>query len=109
MAVDRDRAMRRAWEISSGCGWRLVLAAFLALAPAEIISIGIAYGARNAYDSMLFYPLALGAAAGLVFLIVVTGTVLSLFSRNLDTPGAYVGAEAPLVGALDPDGSTSPA
>lgn len=109
MAVDRDRAMRRAWGISSGQGWRLVLASFFTLIPAEIISIGVALGARTAYDTALFVPLALVAAAGLVLLIVVTGTVLSLFSRDLDTADAYAGSGAALGAGLDAGPSASPA
>jgi len=109
MAVDRDRAMRRAWGISNGSGWRLVLASFFTLVPAEAISIGVAFGARAAYDTPLFYPLAFGAAAGLVLLIVVTGTVLSLFSRNLDTSAACAEADAMLEPTLDHAGSVSPA
>lgn len=89
MAVDRDRAMGRAWSMSKGNGWRLVLASFLTLAPAEGFSIGVSLSARSAHDGALFYLLALVASAGLVFLIVVTGTVLSLFSRDLDAPNAY--------------------
>lgn len=107
MAVDRDRAMRQAWSLSSGCGWRLVLASFFTLVPAEIISIGIALGARVAYDTPWFYPLALAAAAGLVLLIVATGTVLSLFSRNLDM-GANL-ADAALGGEIETGPSASPA
>lgn len=109
MAVDRDRAMGQAWGLSSGCGWRLVLASFVTLVPAEALSIAIALGARVAYGTVLFYPLALGAAAGLVLLIVVTGTVLSLFSRNLDAAGGRATTAAALDAGLDAGRSASPA
>lgn len=91
MALDRDRAMRQAWSLSSGCGWRLALASFATLVPVEVVNLGIAFGAWAAQGTGLFYLLALLAAAGHVLLIVVTGTVLSLFSRNLDTPSRLAG------------------
>ena len=41
--------------------------------------------------------------------IVATGTVLSLFSRDLDAPDAYAGLGAARGADLDPDPSVSPA
>ena len=84
MATDRGRSLARAWSLSSGNGWRLVLAAVLVMLPAELLSVAISFASQAVLGTALYYPLALGAACCLLLLIIATGTVLSLFSIELD-------------------------
>jgi hypothetical protein len=84
LAVDRRRPLRQAWRMSAGNGWRLVAASLLVLAPMESIAAmcsAVAIGARH---TVAYAPLAVAASVSLFLLIVMTGTVLSLFSLQLD-------------------------
>jgi hypothetical protein len=87
MATDRQRSLGRAWSLSAGNGWRLVLAALLVMLPVELVSFAIGFAMREMLDTALYYPLALAASCGVLLLIVATGTVLSLFSVELDQRG----------------------
>ena len=87
MATDRRRSLGRAWSLSAGNGWRLVLAALLVMLPVELVSFAIGIATRAVLGTALYYPLALAASCGVLLLIIATGTVLSLFSVELDQPG----------------------
>lgn len=84
LATDKGRSLGRAWSLSSGNGWRLVLAAVLVMLPVELLSVAISFAASRVLGTALYYPLALAAACCLLLLIIATGTVLSLFSIELD-------------------------
>lgn len=84
MATDRQRSLGTAWNLSAGNGWRLVLAALFVMLPIEIFSVSIGLATREVIGTALYYPLVLAACCGMLLLIVATGTVLSLFSVELD-------------------------
>lgn len=84
LAVDRPRALRQAWRMSAGNGWRLVFASLLVLAPMESVTAMCGMAAANARYSVAYYPLLVAGALCLFLLVVATGTVLSLFSLQLD-------------------------
>ena len=84
MATDRQRSLGTAWSLSAGNGWRLVLAALFVMLPIELFSVGIGLATREVIGTALYYPLVLAACCCMVLLIVATGTVLSLFSVELD-------------------------
>ncbi len=84
LATDRQRSLGRAWSLSAGNGWRLVFAALVVMLPVELLSIGIGFAMREVIGTALYYPLVLAACCGMLLLIVATGTVLSLFSIELD-------------------------
>lgn len=92
LAVDRRRPLRQAWRMSSGNGWRLVAASLVVLVPMEALAALCSIAAANARTTAAYYPLALAASVSLFLLIVLTGTILSLFSIRLD--GAARDAEA---------------
>ena len=87
LALDRRRPFRDAWRLSAGNGWRLVIATMMVLVPVQSVAALFANMAAAAQDTMAYYPLAVAAAVFLFLLIVLTGTVLSLFSLQLDTAG----------------------
>ncbi len=91
MATDRRRSLGRAWSLSAGNGWRLVLAALLVMLPVELVSFAIGIATRAVLGTALYYPLVLAASCGVLLLIIATGTVLSLFSVELDRPGRPAG------------------
>lgn len=84
MATDRQRSLARAWSLSAGNGWRLVIAALFVMLPVELVSVGMGFATHEMSGTALYYPLALAACSGVLLLIVATGTVLSLFSVELD-------------------------
>ncbi len=88
LATDRQRSLRRAWTLSDGNGWRLTLASILVMLPVECVSVSSAYAAHNATGTLLYYPFALAASLSLLLLVVATGTVLSLFSLQLERDGS---------------------
>jgi hypothetical protein len=92
LAVDRRRPLRQAWRMSSGNGWRLVAASLIVLVPMEALAALCSMAAANARSTAAYYPLAVAASVSLFLLIVLTGTILSLFSIRLD--GAVRDAEA---------------
>ncbi len=55
--------------------------------PVELVSFAIGIATRAVLGTALYYPLALAASFGVLLLIIATGTVLSLFSIELDQPG----------------------
>jgi len=84
LAVDRRRPLRQAWRMSAGNGWRLVASSLLVLAPMESIATMCSAAAIGARHTLAYIPLAAAAAVSLFLLIVMTGTILSLFSLQLD-------------------------
>jgi hypothetical protein len=84
LAVDRRRPFRQAWRMSAGNGWRLVAASFIVLIPIELLAAICAALADGARASAAHYVFALAAAVSLFLLIVLTGTILSMFSLQLD-------------------------
>ena len=90
MATDQQRSLGTAWSLSAGNGWRLVLAALFVMLPVELFSIGIGLATREVIGSALYYPLVLATCFGMLLLIVATGTVLSLFSVELDRDGRAI-------------------
>ena len=84
MATDRQRSVRRAWTLSAGNGWRLTVASLFVMLPVECVSVSSAYAAHSATGTLAYYPFALAASLSLLLLIVATGTVLSLFSLELE-------------------------
>lgn len=84
LAVDRRRPLRHAWRMTAGNGWRLVAASLLVLVPMELIAALCGGAAASARHSLAYYPLATLSAISMYLLIVLTGTVLSLFSLQLD-------------------------
>lgn len=84
LAVDRRRPFREAWRMSAGNGWRLVASSLLVLIPMEALAALTAAAADGMRYSPAYYPFAFAAAVSLFLLIVLTGTILSLFSLRLD-------------------------
>jgi hypothetical protein len=84
LAVDRRRPLRQAWRMSAGNGWRLVASSLLVLAPMESIATMCGAAAIGARHTMAYIPLAVAASVSLFLLIVMTGTILSLFSLQFD-------------------------
>jgi hypothetical protein len=85
LAVDRRRPLREAWRLSAGNGWRLVAASLIVLVPMESIAALCSAAAAEARHSFAYVPLATAAAVSFYLLIVLTGTILSYFSLQLDT------------------------
>lgn len=94
MAVDRRRPWRHAWRLSAGNGWRLVGASLLVMLPMEALAAFCANAANATRATAAHYPLAFAAVLSVFLLIVLTGTVLSLFSLQLDR-GRSEAAPAP--------------
>lgn len=84
LAVDRKRPLRQAWRLSAGNGWRLVAASLIVLVPMESIAVFCAVAATAARHTIAYYPLATLSAISMYLLIVLTGTILSLYSLQLD-------------------------
>ncbi len=84
LAVDRRRPLRQAWRMSAGNGWRLVLSSLLVLLPMESIATMFSAATVGARHTAAYVPLATAASVSLFLLIVMTGTILSLFSLRLD-------------------------
>lgn len=101
LALDRRRPLRDAWRLSAGNGWRLVIATMMVLVPVQSVAALFANAAAAARDTMAYYPLAVAAAVFLFLLIVLTGTVLSLFSLQLDTAGRDEESYRPEIAAAE--------
>jgi hypothetical protein len=84
-ATGKEARFERAWYISKGNGLRMVLASILAMAPLQFVIWGMTKVTRYMSDTALYYPLAFLASAAFVVFILITGTVLSLFSLGLDS------------------------
>lgn len=84
LAVDRRRPFREAWRMSAGNGWRLVAGSLIVLVPMESLAFLCSSAAAASRASLAHYPFALAAAVSQFLLIVLTGTILSLFSLRLD-------------------------
>jgi hypothetical protein len=85
MAVDRKRPLRQAWRLSAGNGWRLVIASLLVMLPMESIAALCNKAALATRTTLAYYPLSFAAAVSVFLLVVLTGTILSLFSLQLDS------------------------
>ena len=83
-ATGKEARFERAWYISRGNGARMVLASLIVMAPLQFIMWGLMKVTGYMSDTILYYPLALVASAAFLLFILVTGTVLSLFSLGLD-------------------------
>ncbi len=83
-ATGKEAGLERAWYISRGNGARMVLASLIVMAPLQFIMWGLMKVTGYMSDTILYYPLALVASAAFLLFILVTGTVLSLFSLGLD-------------------------
>ncbi len=84
LATDRQRSFGGAWQLSAGSGWRLVAASLLVMLPMQLGYLAAAGLTKRLADSLLYWPAALLASGFTLLLIVVTGTVLSLFSVALE-------------------------
>jgi len=84
MATDKPRTLAGAWRLSAGNGWRLAFASVCVMLPVELVIVGISFAAKEFLGTLLHYPLAFASSFGVLLLIVATGTVLSLFSVELD-------------------------
>lgn len=85
MAVDRKRRLRQAWHLSAGNGWRLVIASLIVMLPMESIATLCNRAAMAMHGTPAFYLLSFAAVVSFFLLVVLTGTILSLFSLQLDT------------------------
>jgi len=83
-ATGKEARFERAWYISKGNGGRMVLASLMAMAPLQFVIWGLMKVTGYMADTILYYPLALLTSAAFLLFILVTGTVLSLFSLGLD-------------------------
>jgi len=84
LAVDRRRPLRQAWRLSAGNGWRLVASSLIVLVPMESIAALCGAAAGAARHTLAYYPMATLSAVSMYLLIALTGTILSLFSLQLD-------------------------
>jgi hypothetical protein len=85
LAVDRRRPLRHAWHLSDGNGWRLVIASLLVILPMESLAALCSRAALAVRATLAYYALSFAAVASVFLLVVLTGTILSLFSLQLDT------------------------
>jgi hypothetical protein len=84
LALDRRRPLRQAWRLSAGNGWRLVVSSLLVLVPMESIATMCSAAAADARHTLAYVPLAVASSISLFLLLILTGTILSLFSLQLD-------------------------
>lgn len=83
-ATGKEAGFDRAWYISRGNGVRMVVASLMVMAPLQLIIWGLTEVTVYMSDTILYFPLALLASVAFLLFILVTGTVLSLFSLGLD-------------------------
>ncbi len=83
-ATGKEARFERAWYISRGNGARMVLASLIVMAPLQFVIWGLTKVTGYMSDTFLYYPLALITSAAFLLFILVTGTVLSLFSLGLE-------------------------
>jgi hypothetical protein len=83
-ATGKEAQFERAWYISRGNGARMVAASLMVMAPLQLVIWGLTEMTGYMSDSFLYFPLALLASAAFLLFILVTGTVLSMFSLGLD-------------------------
>lgn len=84
LATDKKPSFGHAWQISNGKGWRLVAAFLLVMLPMQVGHLAAAQVAASLADSALRFPAALVASAFTLLLILVMGTLFSLFSQSLE-------------------------
>ncbi len=95
LATDQQRSFGGAWQLSAGSGWRLVAASLLVMLPMQLGYLAAVQLAKSLADSLLHWPAALLASGFILLLIMVTGTLLSLFSRALEQESAAQAPAAP--------------
>lgn len=83
-ATGKDAQFERAWYISRGNGVNMVLASLVVMAPLQLVIWGLTEVTGYMSDSIFYYPFALLTSVAFLTFILVTGTVLSLFSLELD-------------------------
>lgn len=83
-ATGKEARFERAWYISRGNGARMVAASLIVMAPLQFVIWGLTEVTGYLSDSIFYFPLALLASVAFLLFILVTGTVLSLFSLGLD-------------------------
>lgn len=83
-ATGKEARFERAWYITRGNGARMVLASLMAMAPLQFVIWVFTKVTGYMSDTIFYYPLALLTSAAFLSFILVTGTVLSLFSLELD-------------------------
>ena len=84
MATDKQRSLGGAWQMSEGNGWRLVAASLLVMLPMQVAYLITAQVTAGIDETLIQAAAALLPSGFMLLLIVVTGTVLSLFSRQLE-------------------------
>jgi hypothetical protein len=98
-ATGKDAGFGRAWSISAGNGLRMAAASLVMMTPFQLAVMGLTEATRAMAGSWPFYPLAFLASLGFLLFILATGTVLSLFSLELDGIRAEVRIEETAGGA----------
>jgi hypothetical protein len=83
-ATGKEARFERAWYISRGNGVRMVAASLMVMAPLQLVIWGLTKMTGYMSDSFLYFPLVLLASVAFLLFILVTGTVLSMFSLGLD-------------------------
>ena len=104
LATDKTSSFGHAWQISGGNGWRLVASFLLVMLPMQVGHLAAAQLAAGLADSALRFPAALIASGFTLLLVLVMGTLFSLFSQSLEQASE---AEAePQPAALAPRGAS---
>lgn len=80
--------LSHSWAASAGNGWRMVFATVLVMSPVEAFNLTAGFLASANASNALHYPLVLLASVGLVVLMAVLGTVLSLCYAHLQSASA---------------------
>lgn len=84
-ATGKEARFERAWYISKGNGLRMVLASLIVMTPIQFAFWGMTKLTEYMSETMLYYPLAFLASLVFLVFILVTGTVLSMFSLGLES------------------------
>lgn len=84
LATDKKSSFGHAWQISGGNGWRLVAAFLLVMLPMQVAHLAAALLATGLSDTPLYLVAALLASASTLLLILVMGTLFSLFAQSLE-------------------------
>ncbi len=87
-ATGKNAGFGRAWSVSTGNGLRMAIASLIVMTPLQLAVMGLTEATRAMSGSWPFYPLAFLASLGFLLFILATGTVLSLFSLELDNTRA---------------------
>ncbi len=93
-ATGKPTGFDHAWDVSRGNGLRMALASLIVMAPVQLVIFALLKLTGSMAGNLLYYPLGLLTSAALLMMILVTGTVLSLFSLGLD-PGQTAAMSEP--------------